>query len=145
MKKGLTFLFAIIVGVSTLSARATKLSDASALPDEALTTIETFYGNVGVDQVKVDSKAMGKKNYDVVLSNGTAIEFDNSGCLKEINCGKSEVPAALVIQPIRDFVKKNFEEHVITGIEFKKNGYDVELSNGVDIRFDQTGKFRRIN
>ena len=53
------------------------------------------------------------------------------------------VPAALVPQPIMAFVKKTYPDAVVTKIERDRRGYDVDLSNGLDLEFNS--KFQLID
>ena len=55
------------------------------------------------------------------------------------------VPAAYIPAAIASFVKQNQKSAVITGIEKKKSGYDVELSNGIEMKFNSAGKFLRYD
>ncbi|MDE7005137.1 MAG: PepSY-like domain-containing protein, partial [Alistipes sp.] len=47
------------------------------------------------------------------------------------------VPASVVPQAIREQVLKQFPKAVIEGIDRDRRGYDVELSNGLDLKFDR--------
>ena len=61
-----------------------------------------------------------------------------------MNAAKS-VPAAIVPQGIKDYVSSKHAGQRIVGIEKERNGYDIELSNGVDIKFNKEAQFVRYD
>ena len=77
------------------------------------------------------------KNYDVVLQNGTKIEFDKKGNVTEIDCKQGEVPVELIPQAINTYLQNNQPQQKVRKIEINKNVYEVELSNGLDITFNK--------
>ena len=77
------------------------------------------------------------KSYEVVLQNGTKIEFDKKGNVTEVECKQGAVPAALIPQAISTYLQTNQAGQTVRKIEFNKNEYEVELSNGLDITFNK--------
>ena len=76
------------------------------------------------------------KSYDVVFTNGEKVEFDKSGEWKEARCRQSEVPAQIVPEAIRNYVKTNYPDARILQIEYDDNEYEIKLSNRWEITFD---------
>lgn len=76
------------------------------------------------------------KSYDVVFTNGEKVEFDKSGEWKEVQCRQSEVPAQIVPEAIRNYVKTNYPDARILQIEYDDNEYEIKLSNRWEITFD---------
>ena len=77
------------------------------------------------------------RSYDVVLQNGTKLEFDKKGNLTEINCKQGIVPALLIPQAIKNYLKDNYAGQSVKKIEMNKNEYEVELTNGLDLTFNK--------
>ena len=77
------------------------------------------------------------KSYDVVLQNGTKLEFDKKGNLTEIDCKQGKVPAKLIPKAIRNYLKENYPAQAVKKIEMNKNEYEVELANGLDLTFNK--------
>ena len=50
---------------------------------------------------------------------------------------------AIVPQQIRDYVTKNYPKNKIVAIDRDRRDYEVELDNGLDLKFDL--KFRLID
>lgn len=145
MKK-LLLIFALLLGMASgASAKDNYAHDASVLPPAAKTTISKNF-KADVSLVKIE-KALGVvKEYEVILTDGTEITFDSKGNWEnvETNINKS-VPSGFIPKSIADFVKKNQSGAKIIGIEKEHSGYEVELSNGVDIKFDKNGNFKKYD
>lgn len=75
-------------------------------------------------------------DYKVVFVNGAKVEFAKNGEWKDVECKYGEVPAAIVPQQIRDYVTKNYPKNKIVAIDRDRRDYEVELDNGLDLKFD---------
>ena len=49
------------------------------------------------------------------------------------------VPAAIIPEAIRQYVSTNFAGTIITKIDKERYGYDIELSNDIDLKFNDQG------
>ena len=145
MKKLASLLLAMLMVAGIASARDRISRDMSALPAAAQQIFKTHFGKTGVNHIKIDSKTFGGEEYDVILNNGTEIEFDQSGNIKEIDCGSRAIPDQLILKPIRDFVAKNFKGQKIVAMEVKRNRYEIELLSGQELEFDRAGKFLKVD
>lgn len=144
MKK-LLLIMAVILGVFSASARDTYSHDASVLPVAAQTVIKNNF-KADVSHIKIEKEWGRISEYDVVLTDGSEITFDSKGNWKDIEMGINRaVPSALIPDAIADYVKQNQKKANITGIEKNRSGYDVELSNGVEMKFDSEGRFLRYD
>ena len=145
MKKLLLILAMLVgIGVSTY-ARDNYAHDASVLPQAAKVTIsKNFKANVSL--VKID-KTLGQiKEYEVILTDGTEITFDSKGNWENVETSvKKSVPSGFIPKGVSDYVKKHHSGARIVGIEKERNGYEVELSNGIDMKFDKEGNFQRYD
>lgn len=141
MKKAIFTLVLVLTSLVSAQARNDFFHDASALPEVARNLINTCF-KAKVSVVKVE-RVQGKiDEYEVVLSDGTEVDFDRHGnweCV-ETNVNRS-VPTEIVPQAIRDYMTMKQKGHRIVGIERDKTGYVVELSNGAEIRFNPQGSF----
>ena len=103
---------------------------------EITTFVETYFSQVGIRKVEHE----GNK-YEVELTDNTEIEFNLSFEWKSIDCEESQVygmvPNNLVPAQITDYVNANYPGKHIDKIEKKHNGgWEIELSNGLEITFD---------
>lgn len=135
------FLIAVLIGVFTASARDKYSHDIATLPVAAQTIVKNNF-KAGVSHIKIDKDFGVVKEYDVVLTDGSEITFDSKGNWKDIEVkGNGSVPVKLVPAAIATYVKQNQKNVKITGIEKNRSGYEVELSNGVEMKFNSDGKF----
>lgn len=146
MMKKLLFAIVAMLGFAVCAqAKDTYAHDASVLPKAAQTVIaDNFKAKVSV--VKIDKDFGRIREYEVTLTDGTEISFDRNGNWDnvEVNNAKS-VPSAFVPKAISDYVGKNQKGTRIVGIDKERNGYDIELSNGVEMKFDKAGNFKRYD
>lgn len=142
MVKKILMALVAVFGISVAAmASDTFAHDASVLPMAAQTTLKNNF-KAKVSVVKIDKELGRIKEYDVVLTDGTEIEFDHDGNWKDVEVSASKsVPAAFVPSGVAVAVKKLQPKQRIIGIEKKKSGYDVDLSNGVEMKFDKQGNF----
>lgn len=142
MKKLMMALMVLFCAASLYAGD--KRIPASQLPAGAQILIEKNYGKNAVNHVKMD-KGMFSTEYDVILNNGTELEFDKNGNLKSIDSGYKGVPKAFVPSKIAEFVKQNYKGAKIVEIDFKSGKIEVELSNDVDLVFDSNGRYLGIS
>ena len=81
---------------------------------------------------------------DVMLSDYTKIEFRLNNEWKKVDCEHATtylaVPAELVPEQITAYVTNNFPQAVIKKLEKKFSGWEIELNNGLEVKF--TNSFR---
>ena len=113
-----------------------KPISVNTLPAKAQALLTKHFSNQKVVLATIESNVIGK-NYDVVLKNGTKLEFDKKGNLTEIDCKQGTVPTQLIPQAIKNYLKANYARQSVKKIEMNKNEYEVELTNGLDLTFNK--------
>ena len=83
------------------------------------------------------------KSYDVVFASGEKLEFDKSGDWTEVKCKTGEVPAAIIPEAILKYVKANYPDAKVLEIEHDSEGYEIKLSNRLEIKFND--KFQVVD
>lgn len=135
MKK-LVFLLVGLFALSVVSkADNVKTVQIGQLPTPAQIFITTYFKDNKVALAKVETEFLSK-TYEVLFTNGSKVEFDRSGEWTEVLYKTGEIPAEIIPQPIRDYVKQNYPETVIQKIERDKHKIEVKLSNRWEITFD---------
>lgn len=139
MKK---FLIALLAFVCVCGvARADKYTiDRDQLPEPAREMLTKYFPKAKIGMIKVDRHLLKKTDYDVKLVNGTKIEFNNAGKWTSVDCKTRQVPDGLVMKSIRNYVDKNGNGAFIVKVEKKLKGYEIELSDGVEMKFNLLGK-----
>lgn len=145
MKKILFALAAIFtLGISNASADNDKLIKKNELPAQAQQFIDNHFANVKITYAKLE-RDFFERSYEVVLADGTKLEFTNNGNWKEVDCRYEEVPVAIVPQEIRDYVGKNYPGEKILKIENERGYYELKLSNKYELTFNKDYKIIDID
>ena len=145
MKKILAFILVVTMCVGVSAARDRVTTDVNVLPQTAQTFIKKHFGNAGINHIKVDDNFIGGDEYDVVLNNGAEVDFDSKGDWKEVECGRAGVPASIVLPEIAKYLARNYKGAKISSVSKKRNKYEVELTNGLDLEFTRSGAFLRLD
>lgn len=121
-----------------------EIIKTSELPVSAVEFLSENFKDNPIKHVVKDTDGE-KVTFEVKLTDGTKVEFSQKGKWKEVDGKKKAIPTAYIPQTILDYVKANYPREQITHIDKGHKDYDVDLSNGVDLEFDLTGKFLRID
>ena len=134
-------LFVLLLGLITLNVFASNDRPITfqQLPQKAQQFITTNFKGVEVLSATVDD------DYEVYLANGTKVEFTLQGEWKEVKCVAGAVPAAIIPAAISKYVKTHFPNTTIVKIDKKYNGYEVELNNDRELKFDKNGNFLAVD
>lgn len=144
MKKILSFLILAVTAIQFAFAGDVVTKDEMKLPLQARNFIKEHFVGSQISYIKIETEFM-KKKYDVLLTSGTEIDFDNKGNWTDVDCKKAAVPEAIVPAAIREYVKAHFKNEFITQIERKGYGYEIELNNDLNVLFDKKGNFRKLD
>ena len=142
MKKLLLMAFCcLFVGVVS-AGNDMRTKDVKKLPEVSQRFIAKYFPNEKIAQIKVDKDAMQKRDYDVLFESGTEIDFDSNGEWKDVNCVKgTAVPSALIPAKITGHIEKEFSGKTIRSISRDKKEYELELSDGMEVKYDLNGNF----
>ena len=143
MKKLTLLWVCMFVFSSAIWASNDKPIKITEMPQQAQKFIKSYFSNHSVAMAKMETDFLSK-SYDVIFTNGDKVEFDNKGRWTNIDCEHSVVPSGVVPQSIKEYVQKQYPSAKILKLELTdRKGYDVELSNDVEIEFDK--KFNVID
>ncbi len=144
MKKFLLILLLLVACAGTSSAFPFDkyTLDRKDLPEAAREMLDKYFPKAKIGMIKVDRHFLKKTDYDVRMVNGTTIEFKNLGKWSSVDCKNREVPEELIPGAIKRYVKKNFSELKINMIKKKSSGYEIRLSDDVELKFDLLGTFK---
>ncbi len=145
MKKILFALAAIFtLGISNVSADNDKLINKSELPVKTQQFLDNNFANVKITYAKLE-RDLFERSYEVVLADGTKLEFTYQGDWKDVDCRYEEVPAAIVPQPIKEYVSSNYPNEKILKIERDRGYYELKLSNRYELTFNKDYKIVDID
>ncbi len=137
-------MLAIIASTTAFAFVDSYTIKREQLPEEAQQMLEKYFPKAKIGMIKIDRHLLKKTDYDVRLVNGTTIEFNNSGKWTSVDCKSREVPEGLVTKTIRNYIQKNYADVKIVKVKKKSSGYEIGLSDGVDLKFNLLGQFKGV-
>lgn len=137
MKKYVFLLVSLFVFNLTVLADDDKPIKVTEMPGEAQTFIKKHFANQSVAVAKMEKDWMDR-SYEVIFTNGDKVEFDKKGKWTEVDCEYSQVPVAVIPAAIQKYINQHYPNTKVLKIELKdKRGYEVELSNDIELEFDK--------
>ena len=130
----IAFLFSLISAHADGRERPISFAE---LPEAAQTFCTTYFGDLTVAYIVADAK-FTHAEYEVTYTDRTEIDFRTDGSWKSVERKYSSVPAAIVPAQIADFVAANelFRQQFICKIERNSYTWEIELSSGLEVKFD---------
>lgn len=140
MKKFLSLMLATIVASLSVTMFAGTPINQSELPMAAQTFITNYFSKDQVRKVEKDNGRRGLE-YEVDFISGAEVDFTSDGNWKEVKAARgTSVPSAIVPTAIAKYVDTNFNGLTIVEISRKRGGYEVELSNGSELKLTEDAK-----
>ena len=118
------------------------------MPNSAQEFINKHFSSATAVEVKENSswEIWEDEKFEVTLSNGVELDFDENGNVLEIESRNNEaIPNAALPANIVSYLQSNYAGEQIVSWDRKDKGQEVELSNGVELEFDAEGKFLKID
>ncbi len=141
MKKVLIIsILATLMGSTTLIGRDRPVT-YNQLPAKARQTIEDHFPGATLSYATYDNDPF-EQHYEVVLTNGVKLDFRKNGEWRQIDCGRTAVPTALIPASVLQFVKAHHPDNQVVDIDRDGHEMDVKLNNGLDLKFTQSGRFK---
>lgn len=135
MKTLLILWICLFTGIGFVQADDDRPITVDELPQKSLEFIRKYFPQNEISFAKEERDFWDKK-YEVVFVNGEKIEFSKNGEWKEVKCQYSTVPEAIVPQPIKDQLAKQHPEAKVLKIERDKKGYEIKLSNRMELKYN---------
>lgn len=140
MKKFIAMFAAALLALGT----AAENINPNQVPNSLRQFVVTHYGKeVTITRAERERKGEGFE-YEVKLSNGAEIDYGISDEWLEIE-DVNGVPQAIVGETIAAHVKANHPNAKIVKIEREARGFEVKLSNGLELVYDRAGRFLRLD
>lgn len=145
MKKFVTMMCLMLLVGLVASARDQVTRDAGKLPAEAREFIKAQFPGTGISYLKIENNLFRNNGYEVRLTDGTELEFNNKGEWTDIDCEPRAVPAGIIPEAIKKYMKENYARHRTVKIERGRKGYELTLENDLEVKFDPFGNFVRLS
>ena len=130
-----TVIMLALATVFTAQAGNDKPIRFEQLPEVSKKFIRKYFNEQEISYSKMEREFFSK-SYEVFFTDGSKIEFDKNGQWEKIDCRKKEIPEGIVPERIASFVTRSHPQHKIVEIEKERRGYEIQLDNDIEIRFD---------
>lgn len=145
MKKLLFSALAIAALAITATAVADDIPiDAKKLPEPAQKYLKVHFAKNKVVLATHD-RDVSDNDFTVVLDNGVKVEFNSAGVWESVKSRGAAIPSTVIPAKVAQYVQKNYASYIIEKIERKRYGFEVELSNDLDLKFTSDGRFIGID
>ena len=133
----------IVSGIFALVLLMTGCSDKPVLPTElpapVMSFIQQTYPGQTITFAQKDLELTGWK-YEVFMADGSHVEFDTDDTWDKVESPMTQtVPALLIPAPIATHLQANFPGAFVTKIDKERNGYEIELATGVELKYNKQG------
>lgn len=137
MKKLFFITLAILsLSFSTAKADNDRVISKDKLPVNTQKFISAHFPGLKISYVK-EERDLFEKNYQVVFTDGTKLEFQRNGEWKEVDCRYSQVPSMIIPEAIKKYVNEHYPGEKVLQIDHDRNDYEVKLSNRLELTFDK--------
>lgn len=138
MKKILFAAFLLVAGIFTASADDRERPiNIDQLPKNAQAFLAENFKDLKVAFASENPKYVGSE-YEVVYTDRTEVDFNTDGEWESVERRYDAVPASIVPAKISDYVTNmGMDGQYIRKIERGRYTWEVELSNGLEIKFDK--------
>lgn len=133
----------IVSGIFALALLMTGCSDKPVPPAQLPAPIQSFvqqyFPGQTITFAQKDLELTGWK-YEIFLADGTHIDFDTDDMWDKIECPLANpIPTAIIPPPVATTIQANYPDAMITKIDKERNGYEVDLANGLELKFNNQG------
>lgn len=138
MKRIIFAIVAVLMGVTACSiVEKREIITVADLPVAAQQVLQENFPGQDASYVIKETEWLVKVNYDVRLESGAELDFDADGQWEKVDCKLLPVPEGILPVEIRTQVAQAFPGAFVTEIDKDFWGFDVELDNHLDIKFNR--------
>lgn len=129
----------IFVLVFLLSGCRDRAVTPDQLPKNIISFIQQSFPGQNITYAESERKLLGT-TYEVLLVDGTRIDFDTSGEWDSLEgTVTNPLPTSLIPGPIVNYIQGQFPDAMILKIEKEDYGCEVQLANGLELKFNKQG------
>lgn len=132
-------IFTALLLFIAVTVNAQKRIEPSELPIGATEFLTQYFPTGVIEKAKKDAEH-GEKGYEVILTDGTEIEFWKDGKWREVDGKGKPIPTGFINPDIVEYVSKNYPDNKITHIDYGHKDVDVDLEGNIDLEFSKAGK-----
>lgn len=113
------------------------------LPEKVISYVKTHFPEQEIIKAVKDKDGLSF-TYKIKLSGKIELEFTAKGDIKNID-GQNKLPDSVIPEKILNYVKTNYPDNYITGWSIEKRIQEIELDNGIELKFNKKDDFIKID
>ncbi|TDE18136.1 PepSY-like domain-containing protein [Dyadobacter psychrotolerans] len=122
-----------------------KVVSENNLPNSAKEYVEAHFPSASIQQVVKERDDL-KTSFDVILDNQVKLSFDKDGdCYDAEGTLTTKLPDSVIPLKVLEYVQKTYPDQFITDWEKDKTNQEIKLSSRLELVFNLSGGFLRIN
>jgi antitoxin component YwqK of YwqJK toxin-antitoxin module len=152
MKKLFILLFAL---VSFVSVNAQTFSiEANELDNNIITFVQNHFPDNAITLCFVEYETNRPSSlvdeFNVILDNGTKLEFDRNSKLTSVEGKRNTVPVEILPNSIQNYITTYYPTKKIKSISIERTrkskvvDYEVDFAHGLELTFNKNGKLINI-
>ncbi|MDR1130415.1 MAG: PepSY-like domain-containing protein [Prevotellaceae bacterium] len=129
------------------SCEKEEIITETELPATSREFVRTHFPDAGISLIIRETETFSS-DYTVYLTNGFEIDFTKSGDWDDVDGKYTAIPESilnLLPQGIPEYVKNTLKDCHIVEVNKEHYGYEIELSNRMELKFNSKGEFIRID
>jgi hypothetical protein len=136
-------IFTLLLVASSFFSIAQKQQKKENLPKEALTFLDVNFKGIAVQEVIKETEGVTFK-YEVKLTNGAEIEFNNRGRWRDLESKTTSLPVTMLQPSVGQYIQKTYPGAKITEIKKGIRFNFVKINGNKNLQFDSEGNFYKI-
>ncbi|MGH2622300.1 MAG: PepSY-like domain-containing protein [Sphingobacterium sp.] len=137
---GLLVMLLLVSAMSSCDKEETIKTEE--LPATGQSFLKDHFGDQKIISVKKEKEGLEGLEYEARLENGVVVTFDEEGVWKDADAPTNlSLPTTFILPSIVNYVSTEYPNFGINDIDKERNGFDVELTNELDLVFDTEGNF----
>lgn len=138
--------FLLTAAIATTSCEKEEVVSPEELPAEGQTFLSDHFAGLNVVRVEKEKDRSEGTEYEARLENGVVVKFDKNGNWDDVDApANAALPTSFILTPVVEYLAAEYPDTEINEIDKEPHGFDVELTNGLDLEFDAEGQFIRID
>lgn len=121
-----------------------KAIEPESLPESVQSFINTYFPEETIAFSKKDRDFL-KMSYEAILTDGTKLEFRRSGEWKEIDRHHDRLPGGIIPQEVEAKITELYPDSFATKVEKGAMDMEVDLANGLELKFDKRSNLISID
>ncbi|MDR1346280.1 MAG: PepSY-like domain-containing protein [Bacteroidales bacterium] len=121
-----------------------RIVPSQKLPAKSQTFLKSHFSDATINQVIKDNDG----SYTVFLANGFQVEFKRNGEWDDVDGKMQPIPESvlnLIPQSIYAYIVSSFSQVFINEVSKEWYGYEIGLSNDLDLEFRKDGTLRNLD